>query len=134
MSIHNLSILLMLPGTFFMLATLIMSLKMQNVYETIERISPSSLFVLVQGESGTGKELVARVIHKKSSRKDGPFVPVNCGSVNDGVTEGKLYDHVVGLFEASEGGTIYLDEITELAPSLQAKFLQVFEEIVQGSS
>ena len=110
-----------------------MSLKMQNVYETIDRISPSSLFVLIQGESGTGKELVARVIHKKSFRKDGPFIPVNCGSVDDGITEAKLFDHVVGLIEASEGGTIYLDEITELAPSLQAKFLQVFKEKKKGS-
>jgi len=110
-----------------------MSLKMQNVYETIDRISPSSLFILIQGESGTGKELVARVIHKKSARKEGPFVPVNCGSVDDGITEAKLYDHVVGLFEASEGGTIYLDEITELAPSLQAKFSQVFKEKKTGS-
>jgi DNA-binding NtrC family response regulator len=109
-----------------------MNLKMQNVYETIDRISPSSLFVLIQGESGTGKELVARVIHKKSSRKDGPFIPVNCGSVDDGITEAKLFNHVVGLFEASEGGTIYLDEITELAPSLQAKFLQVFKEKKKG--
>jgi len=105
-----------------------MSLKMQEVYETIERISPSNLFVLIQGESGTGKELVARVIHKRSNRKEGPFIPVNCGSVDEGIPEAKLFDHVVGLFEASEGGTIYLDEITEIAPSLQTKFLQVFKE------
>ncbi len=110
-----------------------MSLKMQNVYETIDRISPSNLFVLIQGESGTGKELVARVIHKKSRRKDRPFIPVNCGSVDEGIPKARLFDHVVGLIEASEGGTIYLDEITDLAPSLQAKFLQVFQEKKTGS-
>lgn len=104
------------------------SLKMQEIYETIDRISSSKLFVLIQGESGTGKELVARVIHRRSNRSDQPFVPVNCGSVHEGVPEARLFNHVVGLFEASKGGTIYLDEITEIAPSLQTIFLQVFKD------
>jgi len=105
-----------------------MSLKMQEVYETIDRISSSNLFVLIRGESGTGKELVARVIHKKSNRKDRPFIPVNCGSVDEGIPDGQLFDLIAGLFEASQGGTIYLDELTEITPSLQAKYLQVFKE------
>ncbi|MBW1850241.1 MAG: sigma-54-dependent Fis family transcriptional regulator [Deltaproteobacteria bacterium] len=105
-----------------------MSLKMQGVYEVIDRTSPSSLSVLIQGESGTGKELVAKVIHKKSTRKNKPFVPVNCGNVDEGIPEVRLFDHVIGLFEASQGGTIYLDEVTEITPSLQTKLLQILTE------
>lgn len=107
-----------------------MSLKMQAVYETIDRVSlsPSNLFVMIQGESGTGKELVARVIHDKCDRRERPFIPVNCGSIDAGIPEAQLFDHVVGLFEASEGGTIYLDEITEITPTLQVKLLEVIKE------
>ncbi len=105
-----------------------MSLKMQGVYDTIEKISPSNIFALIKGESGTGKELVARTIHEESSRKDRPFIPVNCGSVHEGVSESRLFDHVVGLLEASEGGTIYLDEVTEISSSLQSKLLEVFKD------
>jgi DNA-binding NtrC family response regulator len=107
-----------------------MSLKMQAVYETIDRVglSPSNLFVMIQGESGTGKELVARVIHDKCDRRERPFIPVNCESVDDGIPEAQLFNHVVGLFEASEGGTIYLDEITEITPTLQVKLLEVIKE------
>jgi DNA-binding NtrC family response regulator len=105
-----------------------MSLKMQEVYETIDRIISSNLFVLIRGESGTGKELVARIIHNRSNRKDKPFVPVNCGSVDEGIPESRLFDHVVGLFEASRGGTIYLDEVSDITPTLQVKLIQVFKE------
>jgi len=105
-----------------------MSFKMQEVYQTIDRVSASSLFVLIQGESGTGKELAARVIHKKSHRKNRPFIPVNCGSVDDAISDSRLLDYVNGLFRASDGGTIYLDELTEMALSLQAVFMQMFEE------
>ncbi len=110
-----------------------MSLKMQEVYEIIERISPSNLFLLIQGESGTGKELVARVIHKKSNRKNRPFIPVNCGGIDEGIQEEKLFDYVIGLFEVSRGGTIYLDEVTEIPPNLQTKLLQIFIEKKIGS-
>ncbi len=105
-----------------------MSLKMQVVYETIDRVGGDSSFVLVKGESGTGKHLIARTIHQKSPRKDGPFVPVNCGSIREGVPEGQVFNHVVELWETTKGGTIYLDEITEIAPSLQSKFLGLFDE------
>ncbi len=102
-----------------------MSLKMQEVYELIDKAGSSNDFILIKGESGTGKELTARVIHKRSSRKDGPFIPVNCGSVDDGEgSQSRLNQHVAGLFDAAEGGTIYLDEITEMAPSLQLSFLE----------
>jgi len=115
-----------------------MSLKMQAVYEAIDRVSlsPGNLFVMIRGESGTGKELVARVIHDKSDRRGRPFIPVNCGSVDDGIPDAKLFDHVVGLFEASEGGTIYLDEVAEITPTLQAKLLEVIKgkKIVSAGS
>lgn len=104
------------------------STKMQEIYEIIERISLSSPTVLIQGERGTGKELVARVIHKKSDRKDKPFVPVNCKGIAEGVEEIELSSHVTSLFETAQGGTIFLDEITEMTPALQVKFLQAFQE------
>jgi DNA-binding NtrC family response regulator len=102
--------------------------KMQEIYEIIDRISLSSPTVLIQGESGTGKELVARVIHKNSDRKDKPFIPVNCGAIVEGNHEAELFSHVMSLFEAARGGTIYLDEIAEIARSLQVKLLQAFQE------
>ncbi len=107
-----------------------MSLKMQEVYETLDRISfsSSSLFILIQGESGTGKELVAKVIHNNSDRRDGPFIPVNCGSIDEGISEPELFNHIIGLFKASKGGSIYLDEITEITPNFQSKLLEVFKD------
>ena len=115
------------------------SLKMQEIYEIIDKISPRSPTVLIQGESGTGKELVARVIHQKSDRKDKPFVAVNCGAIVGGLLESELFGHVkgaftgaiadkIGLFKAAECGTIFLDEIAEIAPSLQVKLLRVLQE------
>jgi DNA-binding NtrC family response regulator len=83
--------------------------------------------VLIQGESGTGKELVARTIHYKSERRDMPFVPVNCGSIAEGVAEDKVVKHVTALIKKVDGGTIYLDEIAELAPALRLSLLQALE-------
>ncbi|SPD74834.1 Two component, sigma54 specific, transcriptional regulator, Fis family [uncultured Desulfobacterium sp.] len=105
-----------------------MSLKMQEVYETIDRVSMSNLFVMIRGESGTGKELAARVIHNRSNRHNKPFVPVNCSSVDEGIPESRLFDHIVGLLEMSKGGTIYLDEVSDITPTLQLKLLQVLKE------
>ncbi|MBW2035211.1 MAG: sigma-54-dependent Fis family transcriptional regulator, partial [Deltaproteobacteria bacterium] len=113
--------------------------KMQEIYEIIDRISLSSPIVLIQGESGTGKELVARVIHKNSDRKDKPFIPVNCGAMVEGLLESELFGYVkgaftgafsdkIGLFEAAQGGTIFLDEIAEITPALQVKLLRVLQE------
>jgi DNA-binding NtrC family response regulator len=103
------------------------SAPMQQVYEMIETVVQQTPMVLIQGESGTGKELVARTIHDKSDRSQMPFVPVNCGSVTDGVPEQEMVDHVTALIKKVDGGTIYLDEIAELAPALRLKLLQAIE-------
>ncbi|MDY6973079.1 MAG: sigma-54 dependent transcriptional regulator [Thermodesulfobacteriota bacterium] len=115
------------------------SVKMQQLYEIIDRISPDSPTVLIQGESGTGKEVVARVIHQNSDRKDMPFVPVNCGAIVEGLLESELFGHVkgaftgatrvnIGLFKAAEKGTIFLDEVSEVVSQLQVKLLRVLQE------
>ena len=102
--------------------------KMQETYEIIERIGRRSPGVLIQGEQGSGKELVARVIHKRSNRAEGPFVPVNCSAIVEGSPEREFFDHVTDLFDAAKGGTIFLDEIAEIPPSLQTKLLQAFRQ------
>jgi DNA-binding NtrC family response regulator len=113
--------------------------KLQDIYEIIDRISLNSPTILIQGESGTGKELVAKVIHQNSNRKDKPFVPVNCGAIVEGLLESELFGHVkgaftgatrdtIGLFKAAEGGTIFLDEVAEINPSVQVKLLRVLQE------
>ena len=113
---------------------------MQRLYDLIDRISSNSFTnVMIQGESGTGKELVTRIIHKKSDRADKPFISVNCGAIVEGLLESELFGHVngaftgavrdrIGLFKAAEGGTVFLDEITETIPSLQVKLLRVLQE------
>ena len=100
---------------------------MQRVYELIETACLSHPMVLLQGESGTGKELVARTIHEQSERRDNAFVPVNCGSVTEGVPEDEVLTHVTALMGKVHGGTIYLDEIAELAPALRLSILQALE-------
>jgi DNA-binding NtrC family response regulator len=115
------------------------SASMQKIYDLIERISGSSHNVLVTGESGTGKELVAKAIHYSGHRKAGPFIAVNCAAIPEALLESELFGYKKGaftdaktdkkglLFEAA-GGTVFLDEITEMAPVLQAKLLRVVEE------
>jgi DNA-binding NtrC family response regulator len=112
---------------------------MQKVYDLIERISDSSNNVLLTGESGTGKELVAKAIHYSGIRKEGPFIAVNCPAIPETLLESELFGYKRGaftdaktdkrglIFEATEG-TIFLDEITEMPPVLQAKLLRVIEE------
>jgi DNA-binding NtrC family response regulator len=112
---------------------------MQKIYDLVERISDSSHNVLITGESGTGKELVAKAIHYSGHRRSGPFVPVNCAAIPETLLESELFGYKKGaftdaktdkrglLFEAATG-TIFLDEITEMAPVLQAKLLRVIEE------
>ena len=113
--------------------------KMQEIYEIIDRVSTGSPTVLIQGESGTGKELVANVIHQNSVRSDRPFIAVNCGAIAEGLLESELFGHVkgsftgaikdsIGLFKAADGGTIFLDEIAEVPPSLQVKLLRALQE------
>ena len=112
---------------------------MQAVFETIQKVAETDLTVLVRGESGTGKELVAQALHNASNRKQRPFVAVNCAAINRELVESELFGHEkgaftgadsrrVGRFEAADGGTIFLDEIGDMAPETQAKVLRVLQE------
>jgi DNA-binding NtrC family response regulator len=112
---------------------------MQKIYDLIERISDTSSNVLITGESGTGKELVAKAIHYNGIRKEGPFVAVNCAAIPETLLESELFGYKKGaftdartdkkglIFKAHEG-TFFLDEITEMTYTLQAKLLRVIEE------
>jgi Nif-specific regulatory protein len=113
--------------------------RMRDVYQFIARVAPRDITVLVFGESGTGKELVARAIHRASSRANKPCVAINCAALAETLLESELFGHEKGAFtgaiaqkkgklEIAEGGTVFLDEIGELAPSLQAKMLRVLQE------
>jgi len=112
---------------------------MQNVFETIRKISPSSATVLIEGESGTGKELVAKSIHFNSPRRDKPFIAVNCSALAENLLESELFGHERGAFtgaismkkgrfELADGGSLFLDEISELSQGLQVKLLRVLQE------
>jgi transcriptional regulator with PAS, ATPase and Fis domain len=112
---------------------------MQEVYRFIELASASSAPVLISGETGTGKELVARTIHEMSARGKGPFVAVNCSAIPETLLESELFGHEkgaftgalerrAGYFELATAGTIFLDEITEMSPALQAKYLRVLQD------
>ncbi len=112
---------------------------MQEVFWTIEKVAPSRATVLLLGESGTGKELAARAIHEASTRKDKPFIKVNCAALPENLLESELLGHDKGAFtgatsakpgrfELADGGTIFLDEIGELPVLLQAKLLRVLQE------
>jgi DNA-binding NtrC family response regulator len=104
------------------------STRMQQIYELIETVSRQDPMVLIQGESGTGKELVARTIHHCGPRRDNAFVPVNCGSITEGVPEEQLVANVTALMQRVQGGTLYLDEIAELAPALRLTILQALKD------
>ncbi|MBI3046974.1 MAG: sigma-54-dependent Fis family transcriptional regulator [Acidobacteria bacterium] len=112
---------------------------MLQVFATIQTVAATSSTVLIAGESGTGKELVARAVHFNSLRRDRPFVAVNCGAVPETLLESELFGHVRGAFtgalsnkkgliETAEGGTIFLDEIGEMSPSMQVKLLRVLQD------
>jgi two-component system, NtrC family, response regulator PilR len=112
---------------------------MQAVYQMIETVAATASTVLITGESGTGKELAARAIHNMSPRAGAPFVSINCGAFTETLLESELFGYMKGsftgavanrkgLFEAAEGGTIFLDEIGETTPSMQVKLLRVLQE------
>jgi len=112
---------------------------MQEVYSKIEQVADTRTTVLITGESGTGKELVARALHFNSSRRDRPFVALNCAALPETLIESELFGHEkgsftdaaarrVGQFELANGGTLFLDEIGDLSPATQAKLLRVLQE------
>ena len=113
--------------------------KMHQIKEIIDQVANTDVTVLILGESGVGKEVVARSIHRNSSRRDKPFVKVNCAALPQELLESELfgyergaftgaYRQKLGRFELANGGTIFLDEIVEISPSLQAKLLQVLQD------
>ena len=114
---------------------------MKAVLHLADRIAPSDATVLITGESGTGKEVMSRYIHQKSKRAHGPFISLNCAAIPESLLESELFGHEkgaftgaaarrIGKFEEANGGTLLLDEISEMQPSLQAKLLRAIQERV----
>ena len=114
---------------------------MREVFRTVEKVATTDISVLITGETGTGKELIARAVHQRSPRKDGPFVVVNCGAIPENLIESELFGHVRGAFtgavatrsgkfQQAHGGTLFLDEIGELPLALQVKLLRALQEKV----
>ncbi len=112
---------------------------MRDIFAVMQRVAPSSATVLISGESGTGKELVARAIHYASPRAASPFLPINCSAIPQELFESELFGHVrgaftgavdsrAGFFQTADGGTIFLDEISEMKLALQVKLLRVLED------
>ena len=113
---------------------------MENILEVVDTIADTRATVLVTGESGTGKSMIAREIHNRSSRSEGPFVEVACGALSETLLESELFGHVkgaftdaradkLGKFHQAEGGTIFLDEIATASPAMQVKLLRVLQEL-----
>ncbi len=112
---------------------------MKNVLKLADKIAPSEATVLITGESGTGKEVMSRYLHNKSKRSGGPFIAVNCAAIPENLLESELFGHEkgaftgaaqrrIGKFEEADGGTILLDEVSEMHPLLQAKLLRAIQE------
>jgi two-component system response regulator HydG len=115
------------------------SQKIRQVFAVVDKVAETDSTILIFGESGTGKELVAREIHLKSCRTDGPFVSINCGALPETLLESELFGHVrgsftgavrdkEGLFAVAKGGTFFLDEVGETSPTIQVKLLRVLQE------
>jgi DNA-binding NtrC family response regulator len=115
-----------------------LSAAMQEVFRLIERVGPTEASVLLTGESGSGKELVAQSIHDRSQRSGGPFLAINCGAIPAGLIEAELFGYEkgsftgavrahAGVFERADGGTLLLDEITEMPLDMQTRLLRVLE-------
>jgi transcriptional regulator with PAS, ATPase and Fis domain len=114
---------------------------MRDVYRRVDKAAPTDITVLLVGETGTGKELIAREIHRRSPRANGPFISLNCGAIPETLLEAELFGHVRGAFtgavasrqgrfQAASGGTLFLDELGEMSPGLQVKLLRALEEKV----
>lgn len=114
---------------------------MQKVVKMADQVAPSEATILITGESGTGKEVMSRYIHKKSKRANGPFIALNCAAIPENLLESELFGHEkgaftgavarrIGKFEEATNGTLLLDEVTEMHPSLQAKLLRAIQERV----
>ena len=112
---------------------------MQKIFAAIGKVAGTGASVLICGESGTGKELVARAIHTRSGRSEGPFIKVNCGALSDSLLESELFGHErgaftgadrrrIGRFELAQGGTLFLDEVGDVSPAMQVKLLRVLQE------
>lgn len=119
--------------------TIGISPEMKRIYQLVERVASTDATVLLEGESGTGKSMIARLIHSLSERSKGPFINVNCAAIPEQLLESELFGYEKGAFtganekrqgkfEAANGGTIFLDEIAEISPSVQAKLLQITQE------
>src|SRR5205823_7547870 len=108
-------------------------------FRKIDKVAATNIDVLVTGESGTGKELIARELHRRSPRKNGPFIAINCGAIPENLLESELFGHAkgaftgavaarAGKFQAANGGTLFLDEIGEMPPPLQVKLLRALQD------
>jgi len=113
--------------------------EMQGIYKMVDKVAETDSTILIVGESGTGKELIARAIHYRSTRANGPFVSINCGALPESLLESELFGHVKGsftgairdkegLFKVAQGGTFFLDEVGETSPTIQVKLLRVLQE------
>src|SRR5262249_38791031 len=113
--------------------------EMLRVFKMVDKVADSEATILIQGESGTGKELIAREIHYRSSRAQGPFVSINCGAIPRDLLESNLFGHVkgsftgavrdsAGLFQVAEGGTFFLDEVGDMPIATQVKLLRALQE------
>lgn len=115
------------------------SAPMRKLFDLLPKVADSSSTVVVEGETGTGKELVARAIHQLSPRREKPFIPINCGALPDTLLESELFGHKAGAFtdarkdkpgrfQLADGGTIFLDEISDISPAMQVRLLRVLQE------
>jgi two-component system NtrC family response regulator len=112
---------------------------MQEIFATARKVAATDIPILITGESGTGKELLAKAIHNRSSRTDGPFIAIDCGALPEPLIESELFGHEKGSFtgatvrrkgklESSDGGTLFLNDIEELVPEVQIKILRLLQD------